>query len=65
MPLLADSDKKVTQAYGALRPTGGLANRDSIVISKDGSIKKIFRGVKDAGGHPEEVLKYVKENLKK
>ena len=62
-PLLADPDRKVIKEFGSLRPGGGFANRDTIVIGKDGSIKKIFRAVKDAGEHPKDVLKYVKENL--
>ena len=64
-PLLADPDQKVTREFGSLRPTGGLANRDTFVIDKEGNVKKIYRGVKNAGDHPEEVLKYVQENLGK
>ena len=65
IPLLADPEQKVTKEYGSLRPTGGLANRDTFVIDKEGNVKKIYRGVKNAGDHPEEVLKYVQENLGK
>lgn len=62
LPLLADPDKKITKEFGSLRPTGA-ANRDTFVIDKEGKIRKIFRGVKDAGGHPKEVFEYVKTNL--
>jgi thioredoxin-dependent peroxiredoxin len=61
--LLADPDRKVIKEFGSLRPTGTAANRDTFVIGKDGTVKKIFRAVKDAGEHPADVLKYVKENL--
>ncbi len=65
MPLLADTEMTVARAFGSLRPGGAYANRDSFVIGKDGNIKKVYRGVKDPGGHAGDVLKYVKENLAK
>lgn len=65
IPLFADPEKSVTTKFGALRPTGGIANRDTFVIDKEGKIRKIYRGVKNAGDHPKEVYDYVKENLAK
>jgi peroxiredoxin len=63
MPLLADTDQKVAKEFGSLRPTGGFANRETFIIDKEGKIRKIYRGVKNAGGHNQDVLKYIKENL--
>ena len=63
-PLLADPEKKVIKEYGSLSPRG-LASRDTVIIDKKGEVRKIFRAARDAGAHPQEVLNYVKENLKK
>ena len=63
MPLLANPDGSVIKAFDSLRPTGGLANRDTIVIDKKGTIRKIYRGVKNPADHAEDVLKYIKEEL--
>jgi peroxiredoxin len=63
MPLLADPEKSVIKAFDSLRPTGGLANRDTIVIDKKGTIRKIYRGVKNPADHADDVLKYIKDNL--
>lgn len=62
-PLIADSDKTLTKAFGSLMPRG-IANRHTYVIDKDGTIKKVFLQVMPAP-HAEEVLKYVQENLAK
>jgi peroxiredoxin len=59
--LLADADKKVAKAYGVLLP-GGLAQRATFVIDKKGIVRKIYLSA-NAKTNPEEVLKYVKENL--
>lgn len=62
-PLFADPEKKVTQAYGALNPKNGLAFRYTFVIDKKGVVRQIYTKVIPAN-HPEEVLTYIKENLK-
>jgi thioredoxin-dependent peroxiredoxin len=62
VPLLADPDKTMTRAFGALNPERGMANRYTYVIDKKGVIRKIYKQVKPAE-HPAEVLEYVKENL--
>ncbi len=61
MPLLADTEKKVAEAFGVYveknmygRKTMGL-ERTTFIIGKDGTIKKIFPKVK-VDGHMEEVL---------
>jgi thioredoxin-dependent peroxiredoxin len=62
MPLLADTDKKVAEAYGVYKEKQmygktvmGL-ERTTFIIGKDGKIKKIFLKVK-VDAHIEEVLK--------
>jgi thioredoxin-dependent peroxiredoxin len=61
MPLLADTDKKVAEAFGAYKEKKlygkiflGL-ERMTFIIDQDGTIKKIFPKVK-VDGHVEEVL---------
>lgn len=62
-PLLADSTKKVAQAFGVLSPRG-YASRVTFVIDKEGKIRKIYRRVRPAT-HPDEVLAFIKKNLAK
>ncbi len=62
-PLFADSDKKITKALGILSERG-MAQRVTYIIDKDGILLKVYK-VSDAEGHPEEVLKYVKEHFGK
>jgi len=64
-PLYADAEQKVAKAFDVLIPGRPLARRCTFIINKKGNIAKIFDPVKNAGGHPEEVLEYVKEHLKK
>jgi peroxiredoxin Q/BCP len=61
MPLLCDTEKTVSQAYGVYKEKSmygkkymGL-ERTTFIIGKDGKIKKIFPKVK-VDGHIEEVL---------
>ncbi len=62
-PLLADSEKQVTRAYGALNARGS-ANRYTFVIDDKGILRKVYTKVSPAS-HPDEVLEFVKEHLKK
>jgi peroxiredoxin Q/BCP len=62
-PLLADSDKKASRVYGVLNEGRGFANRWTFVIDKKGNVRKIYDKV-DTKGHPQEVLDYIKDNLK-
>jgi thioredoxin-dependent peroxiredoxin len=61
-PLLADNEQKMAKAFGVMRDDK-VTKRVTFVIDKEGKIAKIYENVKPKG-HPEEVLKYVKENLK-
>jgi peroxiredoxin Q/BCP len=57
-PLLADSDKQVTTAYGTLKEYVGiakLARRDTFIIDPQGRVAKHYQDVKPAG-HSEIVL---------
>jgi thioredoxin-dependent peroxiredoxin len=64
-PLLADPEKKVTKAFGALSDRG-FASRYTFVIDKTGTVRKVYTNVNsNIQGHPAEVVKYVKENLAK
>jgi peroxiredoxin Q/BCP len=64
-PLLADSDKKLCNAFGVIKEKNmygkkvkGIA-RTTFLIGPDGKIAKVFQNVKP-DGHAEEVLAAVK-----
>jgi len=61
-PLFADVDKKVSMAYGTANDKGG-PKRQTFVIDKKGVLRKIYTKVTPAN-HPQEVLDYVKKELK-
>jgi len=63
-PLLADPDKKVIKSLDALNEKNGLANRYTFVIDKNSTVVKIYKTVKPMD-HPDEVLKFIEENLEK
>ncbi len=66
MPLPADTEKKVAEAYGVLKQKSLFGKsfagieRTTFIIGMDGRIKKIFPKVK-VSGHAEEVLEALKE----
>lgn len=57
-PLLVDSDRSIAQAYGV--EGDKYPNRDTIVIDKEGKIKKIIRKV-DPKSHSGELLNLLGE----
>ena len=61
-PLLADTDGKVAQSYGALRNLGVMkfAKRHTILIDPDGRVAKIYRDV-DPDTHAAQLLADLKE----
>ena len=63
-PLLSDADKSISKRFGVLNEKGGYANRVTFVIDKQGTIAKVYPKV-DAAKHPEEVLKFIQEQLGK
>lgn len=50
-------------AFGPVAAGKNVAARQTFVIDKKGVVRKIYPKV-DTKAHPDEVLKYVKENLK-
>src|SRR5438309_7332220 len=63
--LLADTDAKVSEAYGSVKEYNGakLSARNTFIINPQGKIAKVFTGVKPQT-HSEEVLQALAE-LKK
>jgi peroxiredoxin Q/BCP len=62
-PILADSDKSVTTAYGTLKEYVGIAKmarRDTFIIDPQGRVAKHYHDVKPAG-HSEIVLADLKQ----
>jgi peroxiredoxin Q/BCP len=62
-PILADSDKSATAAYGTLKEYVGIAKmarRDTFIIDPQGRIAKHYQDVKPAG-HSEIVLADLKQ----
>ena len=64
--LLADSEKKVAEAFGVMKDKNmygkkvrGVA-RTTFIIGPDGKIEHIFENVK-ADGHAQQVLDYLKD----
>lgn len=53
--LLADTDKKVSEAYGSLMPVIKIASRHTFIIDPEGKIVKAYTSV-DPNKHSEEVL---------
>lgn len=47
-PILSDPDKSVAKAFGVLRPDGGVTNRWTFYIDKDGVIREIDKSVNTA-----------------
>lgn len=59
-PLISDKSKRITKAYGVLRPALSSANRVTFIIDKNGKIAKIFPKV-DVSKHTEEIVAALKE----
>ena len=63
--LLADTDKKVCEAFGVIKEKNMYGNkvmgiaRTTFVIGPDGKIQHVFNNVK-ADGHALQVLEYLK-----
>src|SRR3954467_6067335 len=60
--LLADTDAKVSEAYGSLKDYDGkkMSARNTFIINPEGKIAKVFTGVKPQA-HSEEVLQALAE----
>ena len=60
---MADADHEVAKAFGVLMPNRPNAQRETFVIDKQGTVRKVYPKVSDVRKHPAEVLDYVKEHL--
>ncbi len=58
-PLVADTDKKITVAYGVLNEKSNNSRRVTFIIDEHGKISRIFETVKP-DKHPQEVLEALK-----
>lgn len=56
-PILSDPDKSVAKAYGVLRPDGGVTNRWTFYIDKNGVIKEIDKKVNARNAAPDVAAK--------
>jgi thioredoxin-dependent peroxiredoxin len=65
--LLSDADREVGRAYETLRapeePTPEFAKRRTYLIDPEGVIRKAFR-VTDISGHPQQVLKDLRDLMR-
>lgn len=61
-PLIADEDRRISAAYGVLRSPEGRTDRDTVVISRDGTVVLTYERAK-ASGHAAQVLTDIKEAL--
>jgi thioredoxin-dependent peroxiredoxin len=57
-PLLADTDARVAQLYGVKKGLFGLLSRDTILIDREGTMRKIWRNVMP-GDHARKVLETI------
>jgi peroxiredoxin len=56
MPLISDAaDHAVATAFGVARPMVGVAKRTTFLIDADGTLRKVYTGVKPKG-HAAAVL---------
>jgi peroxiredoxin Q/BCP len=59
-PLLSDSEKQISAAYGTLKDHGKSANRVTYLIDPEGVVRAVWPKVK-VDGHAEAVLARLKE----
>ena len=59
-PLLSDSEKQISTAYGTLKDHGKSANRVTYLIDPEGVVRAVWPKVK-VDGHAEAVLARLKE----
>jgi peroxiredoxin Q/BCP len=57
-PLLSDIGGEISKAYDAFRPEKGNSARVTVIVDKDGKVKKVFPQV-NPEGHSQEVLKFL------
>jgi peroxiredoxin Q/BCP len=61
MPLISDEgEHTVASAFGTARPMVGVAKRTTFLIEPDGTLRRVYTGVK-AKGHAAKVLEDCRE----
>ena len=60
-PLYADAEHKIAAAFGVLGEGKKSATRSTFIIGKDGKFLKIYKTVKKAADHPQEVLEFLQK----
>jgi peroxiredoxin Q/BCP len=61
-PLYADADHQAANSFGVMMAGQPYARRVTFVIDKKGIIRKVYQRV-DPASHPEQVLKFVRDQL--
>lgn len=56
-PILSDPDRKVASAYGVLRAPGGVTNRWTFYIDKEGTIRAIDQMINTENAAPDTIAK--------
>ncbi len=59
-PLVADTDKKISSAYGVLKKHGKTAERATFLIDRKGKIRRVWPKV-SITGHADEILATIEE----
>ena len=60
MPLISDTEYRVSSSFGVARPLVGVAKRTTFLIEPDGRLRKTYPKV-TAKGHAAQVLADVRE----
>lgn len=59
--LISDQNREISKSYGVLRENGRTAERVTFVISPEGEIKHVLKGLKRPEAHAEEALRYLSQ----
>jgi peroxiredoxin Q/BCP len=59
-PLIADTDKKISSAYGVLKENGKTAERATFLVDKKGKIRRVWPKV-SITGHTDDILAAIDE----
>jgi peroxiredoxin Q/BCP len=64
-PILSDPSRATAEAYGVLKAPGGVTNRFTVYVGKDGKILEIDREVKPASASADIAAKLEKHGVEK
>jgi peroxiredoxin Q/BCP len=59
-PLLSDSDKKISAAYGVLKENGKTAERSTFLIDKKGKVRQVWPKV-SITGHVDDIVSTIED----